>query len=77
MDIGRHVAKCAGVCQLAAKIQAADKTKEFTQGQATLAQAHRHLEAGILTHHEPGANSGNVGWRQKENPARTGSRIFS
>lgn len=75
--MGRHVAKCAGVCQLAAKIQAADKTEEFTQGRAMLAQAHRHLEVGTLTHHEPGANSGHVGWRQKKNSARSSSRIVS
>jgi len=77
MEIGRHVAKCAGVCPLAAKIQATDKTEEFTQGHATLAQAHRHLEVGILTHHEAGANSGDVGGRQKKNPARTEFTILS
>ncbi len=77
MDIVRDVAKCAGVGQLSAKIQADDKTEEFTQGHATLAQAHRQLKVRILTHHEPGANSGNVGGRQKKNPARNLSGILS
>jgi len=37
----------------------------------------RLLSHASSTHREPRANSGNVGGRQKKNPARTGQVVFT